>query len=107
MLLQGDYSAIVLNGPGGEPNGEIGTWTNVYDQSIIVELPLRQEAKFVANFRYTVKGSVSESQYDSLTTGSYDSFDSHCDQTMVGFKLGKDKLHQCWVGTQTAPLTEL
>jgi hypothetical protein len=40
------------------------------------------DKKFHANFRYTIKEGA-EPLY--VTTGSYDSFDSHCDATMVGF----------------------
>jgi hypothetical protein len=40
------------------------------------------DKKFHANFRYTIKEGAEPSY---VTTGSYDSFDSHCDSTMVGF----------------------
>jgi len=40
------------------------------------------DKKFHANFKYTIKEGELPS---SVTTGSYEKFDSHCDSTMVGF----------------------
>jgi hypothetical protein len=67
-----------------------GKWSTIYDQAFKVELENGQ--RFVANFRYNAKPAFSA---DPLTdsnlaladihTGAYDSFDSKCDQTMVGF----------------------
>ena len=88
----------VLRGPEGAETGEVGKWTVVYDQAIVVDLPGKHHAKYTANFRYTVKPGVSASRYDTLKNGSYESFNSSCDETMVGVKLGKDKMLQCWVG---------
>lgn len=61
--------------------------------------------KFTANMRYSLKPEIEESQYDDLTTGSYEAFNSRCSETMVGLKFNEDKMIQCWVGYQTAPLT--
>ena len=80
-----DHSVTVLNGD--QPTNERGHWTMVYDQSIVIELPSR-DAKYMANFRYSLKPDVSPSQFDSLKTGSYEAFDSKCSETMVGVKLG-------------------
>ena len=45
----------VLDGPEGAETGEIGHWTIVYDQNIVVKLPDRDNARYTANFRYTIK----------------------------------------------------
>ena len=77
----------------------------IYDQGLVVELPSRS-AKYAANFRYSLKPSVTADKYDSLKCSSYESFDSVCDQTMVGVKFGTDgKSVQCWLGYQNRPLT--
>lgn len=55
LLLKADYTAIVLDNERGSPTGEVGNWTQVYDQSIIVELPNVHKAKYMANMRYTIK----------------------------------------------------
>lgn len=55
----------------------------------------------MANMRYNLKKDISEDQYDGLKCGSYEAFDSVCDETMVGVKFNKDKMLQCWVGYQT------
>ena len=49
---------------------------------------------------------VRPEQYDELKCGSYEQFDSKCDETMVGLKFNEDKMIQCWVGYQTEPLVE-
>lgn len=98
MKLEADYTVKVLGSAEGAETGEVGTWTVVYDQAIVVELPGKHHAKYTANLRYAVKPSVSESRYDSLKNGSYESFNSRCDETMVGVKFNKDKMLQCWVG---------
>jgi hypothetical protein len=48
--------------------------------------------RFLANFKYTVKPTISKDptsdgadEFVSLKTGDYNKFDSHCDKTMVGF----------------------
>ena len=70
-----------------------------------IELPQRN-GKYMANFRYSLKDSVPPAKYNELKTSSYDSFESRCDETMVGVKFGTDdKAIQCWVGYQTEPLT--
>ena len=101
LLLDKDYSVKVLN-QNGQPTGQSGSWSVVYDQAIVVELP---RGKFMANMRYNLKPNVQASQYDSLNTGSYNQFDSVCDETMVGVAFGSEKQVQCWVGYQTQPLT--
>ena len=97
LLLNADYTVSVLNEDKGAPTGEIGTWTNVYDQSVVVNLPNRG-ATYTANFRYSLKPEIQASQYDGLKCGSYEAFTSHCDETMVGIKFNSDKMIQCWVG---------
>jgi len=105
LKLNKDFTVSVLESAQGQPTGEVGHWTFVYDQSMIVELPQRK-AKYVANFRYSLKDGVLPDQYDKLKTGSYEAFDSNCSETMVGVKLGvEDKRVQCWVGYQTQPET--
>jgi len=48
--------------------------------------------RFITNFRYNVKPSIStdpakdgETAFTDLKTGDYESFDSDCSKTMVGF----------------------
>ena len=99
LLLNADFSAELLDGPQGAPTGEIGHWTMVYDQAIVLEVP-RIEGKFMANFRYSVKDSVGPSEVNTLKSGSYEKFDSRCSETMVGVKFdeGDTKGIQCWIG---------
>lgn len=105
VLLKADYNVDVLDGPQGRPTGEKGDWTMIYDQAVQIELPQRN-GKYMANFRYSLKDNVPPSKYNELKTSSYDSFESRCDETMVGVKFGTDdKAIQCWVGYQTEPLT--
>ena len=109
LLLNADYSVDVLDSCQGNATGEKGNWTVVYDQAIVVELPNRynegKSVKFTANMRYSLKPEIEQSQYDDLTTGAYEAFNSRCTETMVGFKFNEDKMIQCWVGYQTAALT--
>jgi hypothetical protein len=72
------------------PEHLTGTWSPVYDQSFTVEL--ENGLRFLANFKYNIKGSISHnpqrdggSQFADVKTGDYGKFDSQCDQTMVGF----------------------
>lgn len=58
-----DYSVQVLDGPNGTPTGEKGHWTMIYDQSLVIELPSRN-AKYMANFRYSLNSNVDPSQFD-------------------------------------------
>ena len=110
LLLEADYTVKVLDRPQGSPTGEVGSWTVVYDQSIVVELPKRlperKMAKFMANMRYSLKDEIRTSQYDGLKCGSYEAFNSRCDETMVGVKFNHDRMVQCWVGYQTEALTD-
>ena len=53
-----------------------------------------------------MKSSVRSDQYDQMKCGSYEFFDSKCDETMVGLKFNEDKMIQCWVGYQTEPMIE-
>ena len=91
VLLKPDYSVEVLNGPRGEPTGEVGNWTVVYDQAVVVELLSQHKAKYTANFRYSLKPEIEERQFDDLKAGSYEAFNSRCSETMVGVKLNVDK----------------
>lgn len=102
--LRADYSVDVLDSDKGAVTGEKGTWTVVYDQAIVVELPSRG-AKFMANLRYSLKPQTTPNQFDQLKCGSYEAFDSVCDETMVGVKFNADKMIQCWVGYQTKAAT--
>ena len=59
------------------------TWTMLYDQGLIVETP---KARYFSNFKYTLKGQGHEvSDIQGLDVGSYSSFNSICNKTMVGF----------------------
>lgn len=87
MLLDADFTAHVLDGPEGSPTGEGGRWTTVYDQSMVIELSGSHHGKYHVNPRYNLKPEIEEDQFDQLTTGSYEAFDSKCDETMVGVKL--------------------
>jgi hypothetical protein len=67
-----------------------GTWSPVYDQSFTVELD--NGLRFLSNFKYSLKTDISKNPgqelvqtFNGLKTGDYAKFDSHCDQTMVGF----------------------
>jgi hypothetical protein len=58
-----------------------GTWSPIYDQSVKVELD--NGNRFLANFKYSVKPSISEnplkdnvSEFVELKTGDYKKFDS-------------------------------
>ena len=66
-----------------------GTWSTIYDQAMRVELD--NGIRFISNFRYNLKPSVSAdpvgdggNTFSSLKTSDYDSFDSDCGATMVG-----------------------
>ena len=89
LKLDKDFKVYVLDGAKGVATGEEGNWTMIYDQSIFVELPDRDAAKYVANFRYEIKEG--QANDGPLTTGSYDSFDSVCSETMIGFKHTESK----------------
>jgi hypothetical protein len=59
------------------------TWTMLYDQGLIVETP---KTRYFSNFKYTLKGTQHEmSDIQHLDVGSYSSFNSICNKTMVGF----------------------
>ena len=72
----------------------------------MVDLPQGNSAKYTANFRYSLKPTVEPEEYKELKCKSFDSFDSVCDETMVGIKFNADKTVQCWVGFQTEPLVD-
>lgn len=55
--------------------------------------------------RYSIKPEIKPEQYDSLTNGAYEAFNSRCDETMVGVKFNDDNMLQCWVGYQTKAAT--
>ena len=66
-----------------------GKWTTIYDQAMKVEL--ENGDRFLANFRYNAKSSFSaDPVHDEklkmvdIHSGDYGSFDSNCDQTMIG-----------------------
>ena len=58
LLLNADYTVDVLRADKGEPTGEKGTWTLIYDQAIVVDLPDRHKAKYTANMRYSIKPEI-------------------------------------------------
>jgi hypothetical protein len=104
-----DYKATAtLNGQSFS-----GTWSTIYDQAMRVELD--NGVRFVTNFRYNVLDSISKDPvgdgagaFSSIKAGSYGSFDSKCNETMVGFVQtmhGKGSLEnhtvQCFYGKQT------
>jgi len=67
-----------------------GSWSNIYDQSFRIEL--ENGLRFLANFKYTVKPEISKDptkdspeEFSSLKTADYVKFDTHCDNTMIGF----------------------
>lgn len=67
-----------------------GTWSTVYDQAFKVELD--NGMRFISNFRYNIKNGLSQdplqdgaSKFDSLKTDDYGSFESKCNESMVGF----------------------
>ena len=72
-----------------------------------MDLSQGHKAKYQANFRYSLKSEVRPEQYDEMKCGSYEFFDSRCDETMVGVKFNsEDQMIQCWVGYQTEALVE-
>jgi len=89
-----------------------GTWTTVYDQAMRVEL--ENGTRFVTNFRYNIKPELSKDpladgadKFIGTQTGDYQSFNSDCHNTMVGFvqtKGGKGTMKehpiQCFSATQ-------
>ena len=58
LLLDRDYSVQVLQSAEGEPTGEVGNWSVVYDQAIVVELTSGHKAKYQANLRYSLKPEI-------------------------------------------------
>lgn len=73
-----------------------GTWLNYYDQAMMVEL--ENNLRFTANFKYTIKSNITtdpSAEYKKVEKlirkldiegGSQKyQFESHCDQTMIGF----------------------
>ena len=66
-----------------------GKWSPIYDQAMMVELD--NGLKFVTNFRYNFKAgdpkTADKSKFSEIKAGSYELFDSKCDETMVGHVL--------------------
>lgn len=67
-----------------------GNWSPIYDQSFKIEL--ENGIRFVTNFKYSLKSEISKDplkddvdKFSGVKAGDYGKFDSHCDQTMVGF----------------------
>ena len=67
-----------------------GTWSTIYDQAFRVELD--NGMRFISNFRYNIKDKFTKDpvadgymKFSEIKAGDYDSFDSRCDQSMVGF----------------------
>lgn len=104
LELKPDFTVEVLATEEGAHTGEVGSWSPVYDQSLVVTLPERN-SKLTANWRYHLKDVVKPQHYDQLKTGTYEAFDSICSETMVGVKLVHGEGIECWVGKQTSPAT--
>jgi hypothetical protein len=86
LTLMKDYKATASHGG----QSFTGTWSTIYDQAMRVEL--NNGLRFVTNFRYNILESISKNPvkdgadaFSEIKAGSYSSFDSKCDQTMVGF----------------------
>mmetsp|Transcript_33023 Transcript_33023/g.50598 ORF Transcript_33023/g.50598 Transcript_33023/m.50598 type:complete len:171 (-) Transcript_33023:1257-1769(-) len=71
-----------------------GKWTSIYDQALNIELD--NGMRFIVNFRYNLKPSVSKDPFvdasqqgvagfGQIESGDYDKFNSDCSDTMVGF----------------------
>jgi hypothetical protein len=73
-----------------------GTWLNYYDQAFMVEL--ENNLRFTANFKYTIKQNITSNpqkdfakveklfrKLDAAGQPIKYQFDSHCDETMIGF----------------------
>ena len=80
-----------------QPNHISGTWSPIYDQSLLVEL--ENGLRFLSNFKYALKPEISTdpvkeqvTQFAALKTGDYNKFESMCDQTMVGFVMDIPKV---------------
>ena len=117
LTLADGYKASAKYCPGGkacEQSAVQGTWSTIYDQAFRVELD--NGMRFITNFRYNVKPSLSENpvadgsnQFEGTKTGDYASFNSDCGSTMVGFVQtvhgngSSMKAHkaQCFYGKQT------
>jgi len=74
----------------------------IYDQALTIVLEKGgSEERITTNFKYTVKDMLSESSWKYLKTSDYDSFDSVCTETMVGFWQNKtDNKLSCVTGRQ-------
>lgn len=55
-------------------------------------MELENGIRFLTNLKYTLKEEISKdpmneepNKFSEIKTGDYAKFDSHCDQTMVGF----------------------
>lgn len=106
VVLLKDYKAQATH------NGQsfAGQWSTIYDQAMRVELD--NGMRFITNFRYNILDSISKNPvkdgveaFSEIKAGSYSSFDSRCDKTMVGFVQrvhGQGSLDnhvvQCFVG---------
>eukprot|EP00347_Sterkiella_histriomuscorum_P015978 403354969 len=65
-------------------NGQVikATWSMLYDQGLIIET---DKNRLFTNFKYTLHNDIIDlSAISSLQVSSYDSFNSECDQTMIG-----------------------
>ena len=92
----------------------------MYDQALKVEL--ESGLRYIANFRYNIKPSVSTEpltdenlQMDDMHSGDYGKFNSDCSKTMVGFVQSipsvtgerhslKDLKATCFVGNLDKPV---
>jgi hypothetical protein len=121
VKIMDHYQAEAVFCPGGsncETSKVAGTWSTIYDQSFQVNL--NNGLRFLTNFKYSVKPDISTDptkdgadEFQSLKTGDYNKFETHCDKTMVGFvqtipaiktndvHTMKDHKIQCFYGVQT------
>jgi hypothetical protein len=74
----------------GPSTSVAGTWSTIYDQAMRVEL--ENGTRYITNFRYNIKPDISgdplkdgSDKFEGTQTGDYQSFDSVCSETMVGF----------------------
>lgn len=69
----------------------------IYDQALFVNLP-ESKRRFTANFKYTVKQSISD--YSKLSSNDFSKFNSHCNSTMIGFIQTSKKWISCAYAVQ-------
>jgi hypothetical protein len=93
-----DHFQALATAPDGKSTFK-GTWSTIYDQAFRVEL--ENGMRFAANFKYNIIPELSKdpladggNKFEGTQTGDYNSFNSECNKSMVGFvqQVGGDKL---------------